>query len=196
MTTPLAPCPACHRHLRVDASVCPFCAAPVDARATTEARSRIAAHVSRAAIIAMGSLAAVGCSSPSASDGTIAQPYGAPPTPARLNWMLTPSESAIKMADRAKFRLTIAVTNTRNFVTDPERGSVSFKVNGQPAPAVDLAFQNGTQTPDWKELPPNNTATDARDIGEALFPAPGTYVIELVVDGDSVAQVSVTVSAQ
>jgi hypothetical protein len=194
MTTPLAPCPACHRHLRIDASICPFCSAPVPRIAEPRAE-RIATHVSRAAIIAMGALATVGCSSPSSSDGSIAQPYGAPPMPARLNWTLSASQSSIKMADRAAFRLTISVTNAGSFSNDPQRGDVSFKVNGQASPAADLAFSNGTLTPDWQQLPPGATATDARDIGTTLFEAPGKYVIELLIHGESVSQVSVDVAA-
>ena len=195
MTTPLAPCPACQRHLRIDASACPFCSADVPRQ--EQARSdRIATHVSRAALIAMGAFAAVGCSSPSASDGTIAQPYGAPPMPApHLNWTLSASSSSIKMAERAAFRLTISVTNADAVANDPRRGTITFRVNGQPSSAADLAFGNGTLTPDWQSLPPGATATDARDIGATLFEAPGTYVIELWVGGESVSQVSVDVAA-
>ncbi len=195
MTTPLAPCPACQRHLRVDATTCPFCSAPAR-RQTAEPRAdRIATHVSRAAIIAMGALAAAGCSSPAASDGTIAQPYGAPPTPTRLNWTLSASQSAIKMTDRAAFRLTVSVTNAGPFEIDPGHASISFRVNGQLSQAATDAFLNGNVTVDWARLAAGATATDAHDIGATLFDAPGSYVIELLVNGDAVSQVSVVVAA-
>jgi hypothetical protein len=194
MTTPLAPCPACQRHLRIDASVCAFCRAAVEP--SVAARPSVATHVSRAAIIAMGTLAAVGCSSSSSpDDGTIAQPYGAPPTPMRLNWTLAASQSSIKMADRGAFRLTIAVANSGGFAVDPMRSSISFKVNGQASNELDLAFSNGVRGPEWGMLPAGATATDARDIGMTLFPSPGKYVVELLVNGDAVSQVSVDVAA-
>lgn len=47
----LQPCTRCHRHVRVDATACPFCAAPIHAAPRAPVR-RVAGPLSRAAVFA------------------------------------------------------------------------------------------------------------------------------------------------
>lgn len=72
-------CSACQRHLRDDATTCPFCGRPNDA--TPGAPERVA-RLGRAALMAFGVAATAvsgeGCAKES---DNIAQPYGAPPNP-------------------------------------------------------------------------------------------------------------------
>ncbi|MCB9570480.1 MAG: hypothetical protein H6709_00165 [Kofleriaceae bacterium] len=66
----LAPCPACHRHVRVDEPACPFCGGETPA-ATPRPASRT--RLSRAAVFAGAALAAGGAAT-SAGCGGKAKP--------------------------------------------------------------------------------------------------------------------------
>jgi hypothetical protein len=64
----LRPCSACRRHVRVDASACPFCGAPAEA---AQARSMPRGRLTRAAVFAAGTAlagAAAGCGGSEAAD--------------------------------------------------------------------------------------------------------------------------------
>ena len=81
---PFAPCPACARHVRVDAAACPFCASDLSGAAFDPVPDAGGRRLGRAALFAFATtVAAAGCPSPQRPDtGTnIVQPYGAPPTP-------------------------------------------------------------------------------------------------------------------
>lgn len=84
---PLAPCPACSRHVRNDAPHCPFCDHDLSGASLTVVPDLGARRLGRAALFAFAtSVAAVGCNSPQRTDsgsgsGNIVQPYGAPPDP-------------------------------------------------------------------------------------------------------------------
>jgi hypothetical protein len=58
----LEPCPSCHRHVRTDETVCPFCAASIEtAMATASPRALPDRRLGRAALVSFGlSVAAVG----------------------------------------------------------------------------------------------------------------------------------------
>jgi len=74
----LSLCPACTRHVRSEHATCPFCGAeqpPAASVAETEPGRRL----SRAALV-LGAVA-VSVSAQACRQETIAQPYGAPPTP-------------------------------------------------------------------------------------------------------------------
>ncbi|MDB4928698.1 MAG: hypothetical protein JWM10_1182 [Myxococcaceae bacterium] len=66
MTTPLAPCPGCSRHVRASDAACPFCAAALDRPASGAAQATRVAVALAAALAASASLAAC---------------YGGPPHP-------------------------------------------------------------------------------------------------------------------
>jgi len=83
---PFAPCPACARHVRVDAAACPFCASDLSGAAFDPVPDAGGRRLGRAALFAFATtVAAAGCPSPQRPDtGTnIVQPYGAPPDPPR-----------------------------------------------------------------------------------------------------------------
>lgn len=64
----LRPCPACRRHARIDAELCPFCNALLDA---APARSMPRGRLTRAAVFAAGAAlagATVGCGSSEGAD--------------------------------------------------------------------------------------------------------------------------------
>lgn len=70
----LMPCPACNRHVFLDACACPFCSAKLRVCEAPRAAAPNA-HLSRAARLAAGA-ALVGVA---ACGSTIRAPYGAPP---------------------------------------------------------------------------------------------------------------------
>jgi hypothetical protein len=77
MGVDLHPCPACARHIRGDEATCPFCNAATPEGFGAVARAKIAAPMSRAAILFMGATAVSACSS-SSSSGPVAA-YGPAP---------------------------------------------------------------------------------------------------------------------
>ena len=68
----LSPCPSCHRHVRVEETVCPFCSAALPERAGPETITAPRARLSRAALFAAGAtlLGAAACSSSSNNGNT------------------------------------------------------------------------------------------------------------------------------
>ena len=104
----LTPCPACSRHVRVDADACPFCG---NAVAASTPRAIPRGRLTRAAVFVAGTAlaGAAGCGGSEAADDTqeeeltgggdtggggdyedddadhdVAMPYGAPPSRNRL----------------------------------------------------------------------------------------------------------------
>lgn len=211
-------CAGCARHVKTDASRCPFCDAAVVAPALRELPSGL----SRRALVALGAtLALANCRSARRGDDTsivqpygapiirtpdvplIVAPYGAPPDPrpepdthavaSDVAWELTASSATLAMDARATWRLRILATNRGTSATDPARGQLTFLVNGRPSMAADLAFSNGVMTLDWTSLAPGATARDERALGAALFEAPGDYELTLQHGGVTVATLRVRV---
>ena len=70
----LAPCTHCRRHVRVDASACPFCAGPL---ALVAPMPRTLPRLSRGGLVALGASAILaGCGG---DGGQVAAMYGVPP---------------------------------------------------------------------------------------------------------------------
>ena len=100
-----------------------------------------------------------------------------------LRWMITAHPAQLTMAQRATFRLRRTVTNEASEPLDAMHAMASFTLNGEDSMSLDLAFGNGAREMRWSALPPGESAFDEREMGESLFPAPGTYVIAMTVDG-------------
>jgi hypothetical protein len=129
--------------------------------------------------------------------GTTAEPQdpaatAEPSTPAEpqaavsangLRWTITAHPAQLTMAERATFRLRRTVTNEASEPRDAMRAMASFTFNGEASMSLDMAFGNGAREDRWAALPPGESAFDEREMGESLFPAPGTYVIAMTVDG-------------
>lgn len=201
MTTALVICARCDRHVRADERRCPFCRAAV--RVATPDVDVVPRGASRAALVALSASLALGaCHSrgPTESRPLIVAPYGAPPPPPQdvppavgsLTWFVTIS-SPITMAARATTPLEISARNSTQTPLRPERHRLRLLVNGEPSPAFDLAFNNGTMGPEWETLAPGQVARDSRPIVESLFTAPGEYMLTLEWDGHVVSRRSVTV---
>lgn len=209
MEPALLPCDRCDRHVRADASACPFCAAPRVAQSVSALE--VPRDLSRAARVALGAAALmVGCRSTTPNPDvqttpptSILQPYGVPiqhPTPEELAltavaWALTVSDTTTNMASRETFRLGISATNGGSGPVRPDRGRLGFFVNGERSMAAELAFSNGATDRTWSELAPGATARDERALGTSLFPAPGEYDIELRQEGRVVGRQHVRVVA-
>ncbi|MCE9579034.1 MAG: hypothetical protein K8W52_38270 [Deltaproteobacteria bacterium] len=104
-----------------------------------------------------------------------------------LRWQLRAVPPRLTMKDRAAFRLRIEVTNTAAAPVDASDGYATFTLDGQASQALDLAFGNGGREARWRALPPGDTVSDERAMGEDLFPAPGAYAISAAIDGVRVA---------
>ena len=73
--SPLSPCPACARHVRIDEPACPFCRAVVPAAFAAPAAVRPAARLNRAALAALR-MGAIGVTA-AACGGTVTGGTGA-----------------------------------------------------------------------------------------------------------------------
>ncbi|MGZ3423644.1 MAG: hypothetical protein ACXVEF_29720 [Polyangiales bacterium] len=90
----LGPCSSCRRHVRTDERVCPFCGSAVAGLAV---KSGVTQRMSRAAIVALGTIAVAATGCPKENGGgseTIVQPYGAPPQPQPPDAGPAPSSSS------------------------------------------------------------------------------------------------------
>lgn len=196
-TRTLLPCDRCKRHFLADANACPFCS---ERRSPSNAVWAVPPMrgVTRGAWLALGAtLTVTACTgSQQSDDGTIAMPYGAPPQPPGIDgrvWTIAGTPGTVKMADRARFQLTISVTNRTGVPIDPERGAIDMLMGGQPCAVCNLAFGNGVLDPSWMSLAPNATATDTRNVGESLFDKPGVYEIVLRFRGQEVSRTTIIV---
>lgn len=201
-TRTLLPCDRCLRHFRVDAESCPFCGG---GRASDKPSwvTQPMKGLTRGAWLALGApvlgatLTVTACAgSQQSDDGSIALPYGVPPQPPEVDgrvWTIAGTPGTLKMADRASFQLTISVTNKTLGPIDPERGAIEIMLGGAPCAVCNLAFGNGVLDPAWLKLERDATATDSRNIGEALFDKPGVYELVLRYKGVQVSRTTVTV---
>lgn len=154
--------------------------------------------LTRGAWLALGATLTVGActGSQQPDDGSIALPYGVPPQPPGVDgrvWTIAGTPGSLKMADRARFQLAISVTNKTYAPIDPERGAIEIMLGAEPCAVCNLAFGNGAVDPAWTKLEPNATATDSRNIGEALFDKPGVYEIVLRYKSQEVGRTTITV---
>ena len=124
---------------------------------------------------------------------------GPSPTPAKpmtmspLDLKLLADPATLAMADRPRFQLGFAITNRSASTIDPKAWDAVLLVNGQRAPAWDLAVQNGAHDDTWTHLPSNQTISMSWPLGEALFEAPGDYHLVLQLAGaESKVDVRVT----
>jgi len=120
-------------------------------------------------------------------------PEPEPPPEAAARFRLVARPTELTMAERAGFRLAVEVTNGGAEALDPEIHRGTFTVNGARSTVAELAFSNGAQAPGWEALAPGATASMERALGEALFEAPGTYLIRYAREGAEPASVRVTV---
>lgn len=112
-------------------------------------------------------------------------------------WRLTsePATATITMSQRRGFRLWMEARNAGPRTADTERDRVEWSLNGERSMMLDLAWGNGAREHAWYALPPGGHVREARDMGEHLFPAPGSYELAMRLDGRVVARLRVRVVA-
>ncbi len=110
-----------------------------------------------------------------------------------VTWALTATPRTVSMGQRDAVELTIEVTNVGSETVDPKQHLGRFELDGVAHMGLELWFGNGLRTMTWSALPPGETATDVRKVGEQLFEAPGEYVVGFRY-GESVATATVLVT--
>lgn len=209
-------CDGCQRHVRVTEDRCPFCdrarAAGADEPLTLTPRA-----LPRAMIVALGAtLSLTACPSRGGVTGepprtdpphtppprtaphpVIAAPYGAPPPierarPPEASWRITVSDG-VSMARRGATPFEVVAVNPYDVPVETHRERLTLRVNGQESAAFALSFGNGVLPPNWRTVPAHGEAHDARNLLEALAPAPGEYLFELYLNGRRVAARRITV---
>lgn len=100
-----------------------------------------------------------------------------------VRWRLRAEPQSVTMAERDSVRLTIEATNTADAEIDPQRHLGEWRFQGERHMGLAMWFGNGVRVVAWNALPPGQTVTDARSVGEHLFEAPGTYEIAYARDG-------------
>lgn len=88
--------------------------------------------------------------------------------------------TALTMAERHTFRLTLDAVNTGETTIDPELHLARLLVNGEESTAWGLAVGNGRRPATWTALPPGEAVSMTWGaLAESLFPRPGTYSLVL-----------------
>lgn len=138
-------------------------------------------------VLVLGFIGCAGTSSEPADPTTTRQPAESEPeaSASGLRWTITAHPAQLTMAEQARFRLRRSVTNEGSEPRDAMRLMAEFTLNGEASMELNMAFGNGARESLWAELPPGRTVFDEREMGESLFPAPGTYVIAMTVDGET-----------
>ena len=82
--SPLAPCPACSRHVRINVSACPFCGAAVAISPESVVPAAASISMSRAAVFTFATTLALGCASSPPPPPEPAPTVAPAPTPSPL----------------------------------------------------------------------------------------------------------------
>ena len=89
------------------------------------------------------------------------------------------ADAALVRKGGTKHRLQVAATNQGDATVNPQRHRLSFFLDGRPCTVADMAFGNGAMVHEWLALPPGATVRDERELGEALFTAPGEHELAM-----------------
>ena len=102
-------------------------------------------------------------------------------SPIEIRLLVSPVR--LRMDERNRFRVGLVATNTSAEAIDPQLYAARLLVDGEQSVAFDLALGNGVTPAQWDRLAPGAT-TPAVDwpLGEALFPGPGRYRLELRIE--------------
>ena len=101
---------------------------------------------------------------------------------------LLAAPAQLSMAERDRFRLGVVATNDGTREVAPGLFALHLLVNGERSVAFDLAVGNGVVPAGWDVLEPGaSTPVVEHALGEALFPEPGEFRLELV-GGDDEAR--------
>jgi hypothetical protein len=126
--------------------------------------------------------------------GAAAATPGASVRDGDLEYRLTASSTSITMADRDTWELRIEATNVGTTPVDfIAVNQPTFRVDGEPSMALNMAFGNGGVPSTWAALPPGVTANPAR-VGVSVFDAPGDHTIEMTTSGGAVVSLVVHVA--
>lgn len=90
---------------------------------------------------------------------------------------LAATPDVLILNDRPHFRLRLTITNRSGAEMDELPLSEQILVNGRRDPETIALFTTGPRGGEWREVAPGDSGTLIREIGEALFPRPGAYVI-------------------
>jgi hypothetical protein len=100
----------------------------------------------------------------------------------QLDLTLVVEPATFAMADRPRVNVGFEITNRSASVIDPRAWNTVLLVNGERSVTWDLA-QNGAADYTWTHLPPNETLSMSKPLGEALFETPGDYHLVLQHEG-------------
>jgi hypothetical protein len=114
--------------------------------------------------------------SPSTSQPTAPMPS---PMDGDIEWRLTASSQQITMAERGHWRLRVSATNRGTVAAEIGSPASEFSFDGAPSMGLNLTYSNGVLEPGWDSLPPGETASTEREVGDTLFAQPGRHEIVL-----------------
>jgi hypothetical protein len=98
-----------------------------------------------------------------------------------IRWGLSCTPAKLTMATRDQLNVEIKATNETRETLDTLRHWLSFKNEGNGR--LSMAFGNGHRDKKWTALPPGETLTESRMMGESLLPRVGDIQIALFSDG-------------
>lgn len=100
----------------------------------------------------------------------------------------------ITHADLGQMTVGFMVHNTGERTLDPGLATSVLRVGGVPQRAWTMALINSGHDARWTALPPGDRLTSRWRIGAALFPAPGSYAVDLTIGGVTSAPIDVVVA--
>jgi len=112
-----------------------------------------------------------------------APPADATAPAAALTVELRLSASSLTVAELGALTVGFAIHNIGDHTVDPQLATSALRVGGQPQRAWSMALLNSGHDARWTALPAGDHLTSRYRLGAALFPAPGTYTVELTVAG-------------
>ncbi len=100
----------------------------------------------------------------------------------------------IAFAHLGQVMVGFVVHNAGVTTVDPGLATSVLRVGGVAQRAWTMALINSGHDARWTALPPGDRLTSRWRIGAALFPAPGTYAVDLTIGGVTSASIDVVVA--
>lgn len=110
-----------------------------------------------------------------------------------LKLELSVNHPELSMSELSQLRISVSASNQGKRTIDPGLDNADLLVNAVPSLPFKEAIGNGIREPVWNALPPGQTLTREWPLGEALFAAPGKYILVFRVGSVSAAPVTLTV---
>jgi hypothetical protein len=112
----------------------------------------------------------------------------------QLEWTMTATSPTSTKENASTFRVEITAHNRGTQTVNTYRDLLIVNVNGKRSGPFKLRWNQGQHDPKWGSLPPGESVSEKRELGDFLFGLPGDYELELMHGSRSVSKLKVTVA--